>query len=186
MTMDIKTFDINERYSKHTSSSTLYGYLGPLTQTELDKVLLRTEKILSKSLSSRLAIKKIYNILFESVQNVYSYLKHKTEQEKLLNTYILVNKIGGKYAIITGNFMLKEDMRSIQSRIEIVNVMTKEELKDLYRGVLEIGGTSEHGGAGLGFIDMAKRASGDLEYEFVEVDENYVFFVLETAVTVEN
>ena len=26
----------------------------------------------------------------------------------------------------------------------------------------------------------------DLEYEFVEVDENYVFFVLETAVTVEN
>ena len=98
--------------------------------------------------------------------------------------FVFVNEFKKGYKVITGNYILKHDIRSIQSRIEIVNALQPEELKDLYRGVLQIGGDSEHGGAGLGFIDMAKKASGELVYDFCEVDANHVFFTLETHIVI--
>ncbi len=185
ISMDIGAFDIKDKYNKLISKNTLYSYLGHLSESELDNILLRTEKTLTKSLSSRLVIKKLYNILLESIQNIYSYLKDKNDHEELLNAYIFVNRIDEKFTILTGNYILKEDVPGIKRRIELINSMTKNELKNLYRGVLDVGDTTERGGAGLGFIDMAKRASSDLVFDFLDVNEKYVFFTLETAVIVE-
>ncbi|WP_350110592.1 DUF6272 family protein [Fulvivirga sp.] len=47
-----------------------------------------------------------------------------------------------------------------------------------------MGGESKSGGAGLGFIDMAKRSSGELTSEFVDVDDEHVFFTLELDVKI--
>lgn len=180
----IRAFDIKEKYNRFVSDKTVYSYLGKLTKEQLDDVLIHLEKALSDSLSSKLAIKKIYNILVESLQNIYGYLQGNAEKEHLLEAFVFVNASGDDYRIATGNYMHKKDIGSIRSRIEIVNTLDRDELKDLYRGVLEIGGESIGGGAGLGFIDMAKRASGLLEPEFIEVDEDHVFFILELDVKI--
>ncbi len=180
--MNISAFDIQHKYQQLVSENTIYSYLGKLSQEELDAILVRLEASLSNSLQSRMAIKKIYNILVEGVQNIYSYLKNNTADEQLLNAFVFVNGDSEGIRVITGNFLLKQDTRSISSRIEIVNSLSEKELKDLYRGVLDIGGTSERGGAGLGFIDMAKKSKGALKYNFDEIDEQYVFFTLELEV----
>jgi hypothetical protein len=182
--VNISAFDIKHKYDLFISNRTIYSYLGSLTQKELDHILERLEAALSNSLSSRLAIKKIYNILVEGVQNIFGYLRSKASDDYLLESFVFVNEVEGGYKIITGNFMRKQDIKSIESRIQIVNSLDANELKDLYRGVLDIGGTSEGGGAGLGFIDMAKKSTGELIYNFDEVDDKHVFFTLEMNVEV--
>ncbi len=182
--MDISAFDIKHKYQLFISRSTIYSFLGSITQNELDHIFERLEAALSNSLSSRLAVKKIYNILVEGVQNIFGYLKNKGADDYLLESFVFVNEVSDGYKIITGNFIRREDIKSIESRIQIVNCLDANELKDLYRGVLDVGGTSEGGGAGLGFIDMAKRSTGELIYNFDEVDDNHVFFTLELNVVV--
>ncbi|QSE96743.1 SiaB family protein kinase [Fulvivirga lutea] len=180
----IGEFDIKEKYNRFFSEATVYSYLGHLDKKQLDDVLIHLEKSLSDSLPSKIAIKKIYNILVESLQNIFGYLEGNNENGNFLDAFVFVNKSDSCYHIATGNFMMRKDVRSIKSRIEIVNSLDRDELKDLYRGVLDIGGESQGGGAGLGFIDMAKRSSGELASEFIDVDDEHVFFILELDVKI--
>ncbi|WP_425482535.1 DUF6272 family protein, partial [Fulvivirga aurantia] len=58
----------------------------------------------------------------------------------------------------TGNYLLNKEIPGIRTRIEMVNAMSEEEVKELYRGILNFGGVSQGGGAGLGFVDLARRS----------------------------
>ncbi|MEQ8924759.1 MAG: DUF6272 family protein, partial [Fulvivirga sp.] len=136
----ISAFDIKEKYNRFFCEDTIYSYMGELSKGQLDDVLVHLEKSLSDSLSSKIAIKKIYNILVESLQNIYGYLKGNKEKGQYLKAFVFVNKSDASYHIATGNYMMRKDVRSIKSRIEIVNSLDRDELKDLYRGVLDIGG----------------------------------------------
>ena len=37
-------------------------------------------------------------------------------------------------------------------------------------------------GAGLGFMEIARRASKPIEFDFTEIDANYVFFALKATI----
>jgi hypothetical protein len=41
---------------------------------------------------------------------------------------------------------------------------------------------SEKGGAGLGFIDIARKTGNPLEYHFEPIDEKNSFFLLKTSI----
>ena len=173
--------DIRQRFNNLAHENVIYNYMGELSRDELDEILLHLEDGLITSLESRITIKKIYNILVEGLQNIFLY-KLNTDLQLLRQSFVSVNEGGESYHVAFGNFVLKDKASSIESRISIVNALDRDELKSLYRGVLDIGDTSSGGGAGLGFIDMAKRASGPLKYSFEEVDDYHLFFTLELEV----
>jgi hypothetical protein len=66
----------------------------------------------------------------------------------------------------------------LQARIDRINAMDKDELKQYYQDVLSLEGFSEKGGGGLGFIDIARKSGQKLNYEFLKIDENFSFFSL--------
>jgi hypothetical protein len=56
-------------------------------------------------------------------------------------------------------------------------------LKSLYKEIIKGGsGLTNKGGAGLGFVDMARKSGQKLEYEFEELGEGLSFFSLKTTV----
>ena len=59
--------------------------------------------------------------------------------------------------------------------------MSKEELGALTRS--SCGPTPEEGskGAGLGFMEIARRASKPIEFDFTDVDGDYAFFALKAT-----
>lgn len=177
-----KTFDISTSYNQFIGSGTIYSYLGEVSQTGLDSILVSAEASLNKVELPTQATKKIFNILVEGLQNIFLYQKKNNQKDKLKNAFVLVNKAEDFCKIVVGNYICKNDTSGVKSRIEIVNNLDEAELKDLYRGVLDIGGKSEIGGAGLGFIDMAKRSSSQLISAFHPVNDDFVFFTLELEV----
>ena len=69
-------------------------------------------------------------------------------------------------------------VQSLQSKIDKVNSLSKEELAVYYREVLSSNELSEKGGAGLGIIDLARKSGNKIAYEFNAVDGNFTFFTL--------
>ncbi len=48
--------------------------------------------------------------------------------------------------------------------MEQINNLDKDGLKDLYKEIIKNTTISEKGGAGLGFVDMARKSGQPLEY----------------------
>lgn len=178
----LSTFDIKNRYNNFIGEMTLFSYLGAISQSKIDCILLSIENSLNSDSFSGLIKKKIYNILVEGLQNIFLYTKKIKCTEAIDQAFVLVNQTAHGYKVIIGNYMYKKDAMGVKSRIEIVNYLERDELKDLYRSVLDIGADSQGGGAGLGIIDMAKRSSKKLVPTFCTVDNDFVFFTLEIEI----
>jgi len=59
-----------------------------------------------------------------------------------------------------------------------VNSLSADELNALYRKILTNNEFTDAGGAGLGFIEMARKTHQTLDFEFVNIDNKYSYFYL--------
>ncbi|PLX13639.1 MAG: hypothetical protein C0597_11415 [Marinilabiliales bacterium] len=80
------------------------------------------------------------------------------------------------YYITSGNLIENKKIENLERQLEKVNSLDKDELKLLYREVLENEEISDKGGAGLGLIEMARKSGQKLDYVFTDFDENFALF----------
>ena len=73
-------------------------------------------------------------------------------------------------------------MPALKKTLEHINSLDKEGLKDLYKEIIKNTTISDKGGAGLGFVDMARKSGQKLLYEFPEMSPDYHFFCLKVIV----
>jgi hypothetical protein len=128
--------------------------------------------------------KKVYNILVECLQNLYHHLddEHFTKKVNEKSALFMIRKLDGEYSIMTGNFIASENVEMMQSRLDRINEMDKDQLKLYYKEVLNNGEMSAKGGGGLGMIDIARKSGKKLEYNFDPIDDDYSFFSLNIKV----
>jgi len=181
--MNVSAFDIRDRYETLIESSTVYSYIGTLQEKDFNDVLKSMEQFIEKHVEAKLMKKKMFHILIEITQNLHNYNKEKDGKAIEDHLFFLVNESREGYRVITGNYLLKKEIPGIRTRIDMVNTMSDKELKELYRGILNFGGVSNGGGAGLGFVDLARRSGEKLIYKFEEIDDKFSFFTLEVNVT---
>jgi hypothetical protein len=60
--------------------------------------------------------------------------------------------------------------------------MSKDELKVHYKEQLRAEPEEGSKGAGLGFMEIARRASKPIEFDFTEVDADHSFFALKATI----
>ena len=129
--------------------------------------------------------KKVYNVLVECLQNLYHHLDEVSELEsdKIRSAIFTIGKDKNMYSIITGNYIFNENILGLKNRLDEVNSLSKEELKEYYKRVLNNGEMSLKGGGGLGMIDIARKTGEKLEYNFLEIDNKVSFFTLNIKVS---
>ncbi|WP_051052945.1 SiaB family protein kinase [Fulvivirga imtechensis] len=180
--MNISAFDIKERYNKLARKDTIFSYLGSLTHHELNHVLKSIELLLTNNYSSKGLKKKLFNLLIEITQNLFNYLNNPRLEDRNA-VFVFMTESDNTYKIITGNYLLNSEVAGIKTRIEMINSLNNEELRELYRSILDIGIVSTAGGAGLGLVDLARKSGRKLSYRFEEVDDKFSFFTLEVTFT---
>lgn len=162
-----------------------YIYKGVFTQEVTDTILSLTENKLEKQEESSKLKKRVYNILVEALQNV---TRHQASEKKVNpqhDSLFLIQKMNNRYVITTGNVAKNEIIPYLQSLIEKINTLSKDELKEYYKAVLEEGSISDKGGAGLGLIDIARKAGNKLIYKFVPLNGEFSYFYLCTVPVLE-
>ena len=53
----------------------------------------------------------------------------------------------------------------------------------MYKDIIKNSDISDKGGAGLGFVDMARKSGRKLEFDFEKLDDNFSFFSLRTTIS---
>ncbi len=162
-----------------------YIYKGVFTQDVTDNILSLTENKLEKQEESSKVKKRVYNILVEALQNVTRHQASDFHKETEHDSLFLIQKMNNRYVITTGNVAETKNIPAMQMLMDKINTLGKEELKEYYKAVLEEGTFSDKGGAGLGLIDMARKAGNKLIYKFVPLSGEYSYFYLCTVPIVE-
>ena len=170
--------DITERLKAHNIR---YFYRGMFTDNIVLDILSLMDKFLTKSNSPTKVKKKIYNVMAECLQNI---TRHQviTENAPIKNSSLMaIQYLQKRYFISTVNIIENKNIATVRERIEEINNMNKDQLRSLYKQRLTNGNISEKGGAGLGFIDMARKTDNNLAYKFLPITDeiSYFYFRLE-------
>ncbi|NJO92985.1 MAG: hypothetical protein HC831_31510 [Chloroflexia bacterium] len=129
---------------------------------------------------------KIYFIMGESLQNIARH--HSESFYKSPDKYSLfaIHRRNFKYYITTGNLIGVDEISVLKQKIDTINKMEHDELRDYSRSTRSTTGFSEKGGAGLGLIEMAKRSGNKLEYDFRKIDDEHSYFYLNTEIPMQH
>lgn len=125
---------------------------------------------------------KIYYIMGESLQNIARHHSESFYNSPDKYSLFAIHKRNFKYYITTGNLIEIEDINGLKQKIDTINNMDTQALKEYSRTTRSSNDFSEKGGAGLGLIEMAKRSGNKLEYEFKKIDDKHSYFYLNTEI----
>lgn len=181
----LNQLDIQSYYQKMQSSSILMSYKGAASNDLLTSILAIAQSKLAELENKSVVKKRVFTILVEIIQNIYHHFA-EVEVDNLHeddSIAFVLSKIDDTYIIITGNYVALSDIAALKNRIDEVNAMNAEQLKEKYRETLNTGAVSPKGGAGLGIIDIARRSGSKLEYSFKEYSTKYSFFSLTVKIS---
>jgi len=184
------SFDIENYLSDQSNGNVILFYKGNIDSNVINHVLDTVEdKMVAVNEQSKLR-KKVYNVLVESLQNLYHHVDRVPadyeDQTAEKFGLLVVKKVDSGYKIVTGNFVQADNIEKLEEKIKRINRSSHEEIKELYKFILNHQRISAKGGGGLGLVDIARKTGNKLDYSFKEYNEKYSFFYLDILVTEEN
>lgn len=169
------------RILNQTTTSTVLKFKGKLTFERVGILLneLKTRK--EEFEINPVLYKKLLTLMIEVLENVLRYSDHFeefiTKHPDYQPEFELKRNSKG-FILKAKNPVRDEDMAGISLKIERINNSEEEELKKFYRETITNGVFTEKGGAGLGFIEMAKITSNDLMFSFLPCKSGFSIFEL--------
>jgi len=180
-------FDLLNFHEVMKKDSVMFCYSGPISQATIEGI--------GKTLRMNMEIEEagfnvsqsVFSIFVEQMQNVLNYsaenLSRDKEPDKELRVGILViSHVEDGFAVYCGNLIYNNDVDKLKEKIESVRDLNKEELKQLYKKKRKESTDSESKGAGLGLIEMARKAGQPIEYGLTSVNDIYTFFSIKVVV----
>lgn len=182
-----KLTEINEIFDLYDSmerKNIMLSFKGDMSTELLTSILQIIENKLDRFGESPKVKKRMFNIMVECLQNLHHHITRPNPEsgKDIPSVIVMVAKNVTGYSIITGNFMEVEEVGELQSRLEEINSMSKEDIKELYKSVLADGKMSEKGGGGLGMIDIARKSGEKLDFGFIPFGDGQSFFSLNVKV----
>ena len=95
---------------------------------------------------------------------------------------LTIGKEGDDYVVCAGNLVMRTDVDRLNSKLSKIRDLSKDELKALYKEQLRAEPEQGSKGAGLGFMEIARRASKPLEFDFTNIDRDHAFFALKATI----
>ena len=178
---------MNFAYGLHRaimSQNLILMYQGGFTQETTKSILTLAERNLESSREHPATKRKVFNVVMESLQNI---VKHNDElhqnEHRSHNAVFLIAKECNRYAIMSANTVNQKKVQDLKIRLDRINSLDKEGLKELYKNTLKGATISEKGGAGLGFLNMARKSDETIWFDFEKVSETHSFFRLEVSLS---
>ena len=156
-------------------------YQGEVTHQITKAFSSLAEKTINKQGEDTFGVKKkVYHIMIECLQNIFKYADDAETGDPVESGVgvFVVEKDVDQYSITTGNAVANNKIEILKSLIDNVNSLDEQQLEQLYKKTLMEGKISEKGGAGLGFIDIARKTKQKLIYSFKPINDKTSFFLL--------
>ena len=170
---------INTVRSQMNSDGLMLCYRGEMSQDIVMALLNLTESKLNQDKSNQTTKARVFSVMVECLQNITQH----SEKNKYSNSnlFMIGNNQDG-YIINSGNVVNRIKVLDLKDKLERINIMNDEELKDFGKNLLKHDAVVGESGFGLGLIQIARKTGNDIEFAFEEIDDDHFFFSLITKV----
>ncbi len=174
------SFSVENYFNNLLSEEVVFSYKGDISPDVINSVLDSMEKTTEVLNDPSKIRKKVYNVLVESLQNLYHHVDIVPEDFIDQNSerfgLMVISRSENGYLITAGNFISSDKIDEPEKKIVKINNSSPEEIKELYKHILHHQEISEKGGGGLGLVDIARKTGNKFEYEFIEYNPDLSFF----------
>ncbi|MCS7005520.1 MAG: SiaB family protein kinase [Cytophagales bacterium] len=176
-------FSLIDYQSKMEGHKVFLYYKGPFDEIILNKI---GTYLRYKFPASPRACGKLFSIFIELAQNI-SYYSAETEiyddSEKRhgIGTIAILDA-GEKFKLISGNLVENDIVDDIVSKIEKINQLDHEGLRQLKKEVRSSPRKEGHKGGNIGLIQIAIKSENPLEVETKPYDAQHSFITLTTYI----
>lgn len=118
--------------------------------------------------------KLIFSVFMEGVQNLIWHGHAHDDKSGM----ILITDHDGVITILCGNRIAKNQTQELRARLQQIEGADKETIRQIYREGMSKADGHEGPGSGLGLLEIARRSSEPIRYNFEEVDADSVDFMI--------
>lgn len=124
-------------------------------------------------------VEQMYNMLHYSADTELFYSESKDKEFQVASGVFILGVKDKQYFIQCGNRIKNNHIALVKERIDHLNTLDKKELRKYYKERIKAENDNpESQGAGIGLIEIARRASSKIKYEFEPMEEGYSFYTL--------
>jgi hypothetical protein len=163
----------------------LLNYTGPLKYDTIGHLIHKLKDRASEMGLKLVLYKKILLVMIESLENILKYNEHFDEKEIIQKQYMPnfnIQLLDNKYILNSSNAVLNTDIPDLENKISLINSLNTEGLKKLYKDTITNGQFTHKGGAGLGFIEIAKIASEKIVFSFEPINDRLSYYKLQVII----
>lgn len=170
---------VYEIYNTMCDNNLSIIYEGHFDQEITKSVLAMVERNFSHDDLDELTKKRIFNIMVEVLQNICKHQASAGDESAIF----IVGKESSDFSIMSGNNLHTAKSEKLVQMLDNINICDKDELKILYKNAKLNSVISDVGGAGLGFIDIARKSGNKLNYCIKKIDEEKSFFIFKSIIS---
>lgn len=161
-------------------------YCGPIWKNSIDDIAEMLQHRLDFDSMSFSASQSVFSVFVEQMNNMLQYSMEKKSFELKDGDAVDVSKgtfiLGFRdktYFIYTGNLLKDSSAAILKERIDYLNSLEKKDLRKYYKERMKAENDNpESKGAGLGLIEVARRATSKIAYEFQPRGEGMQYFIM--------
>lgn len=169
-----------EDYRSLENQKILMFYKGAVSQ----ETMVDLGSFLRSSLCGSKKIKNLFSVFIEMSHNIRHHSIERDSNDVGVGIF-MIQQTSEYYVLCSGNPILKKTRDKIRVRFDEIRDLGSDELRQFYRERRRSGENRTPKGAGLGLIEMARKADYPLEYEFIDFDDNSCLFRLTVKIAKE-
>lgn len=151
-------------------------FSGPLSQELMVEIGRTLKQKMQMEEVSKTTVVRVFSMVIENAQNIIHY----SAEESL--GIITVGREGDHFLVSCGNMVENDKVEKLRARLTKLQKMDQKELKKYYKEKRKQGPDEGSKGGGLGFIEMARKASQPIAFYFKKIDEELSFFSVKVTI----
>lgn len=168
-------YDLREIFDRQ---QIMVCFNGPINAALIEEIGRALRDYLQHQQETPSAVADIFAVYIEMTQNIRRYADQHPELPGAANAAIVVSREDGHYVVSAGNVVASEDGRALLRRVDELAAMDRAALKAHFKAQLRQPREALNGSAGLGLIDMARKASRPLAATLRDMDGRRGFLSL--------
>jgi len=165
----------------------IFAFSGPVSQFVIEGIGETLKHKMELEDAGMNTIQRVFSVFVEQMQNVVNHSadtvtpSNWSDGELRVGT-LVVSRNGGKFWLQCGNMVQESSVPILRERLDYLRGLDRDALKALYRDARKSASDCDSKGAGLGFIDIARRASEPIDYQFSPATPGLSFFTITATI----
>lgn len=171
---------------KLKQSNIEFIFSGTFSQGLIEELGAALKQRLQLQQAKKSKISSAFFTFVEQTQNIKQYEVSKENTEYFLSIVgsgvIAISRTDLGYCVKSGNAILNKDISSLKEKLDKIISMDELELTKYFREVSRREIDMNSGRGGLGLIQIARKATEKIQYNFEKIDDSYSYYTLTVTV----